>query len=265
LHDLVMLDADLRAAADALAAAERDRSPIEAPTATWPEMTVAEAYRVQQINISRRLEGGARVVGHKVGLTAKAMQEMLGVSEPDYGVLLDDMVFDDPATLQADDFCYPRVEIELAYVIGQDLTGPGVGIADVLAATDHVVPALEVIDSRVRDWKITLTDTVADNASSARVVRGRTPLAVKDLGDAERAATLYLNGAAADHGRTTAVMGDPAAAVAWLANKLGELGSSLRAGDLVMPGSCTRAVDVNAGDEVRGEVDGIGSATVHFA
>ncbi|HLI15851.1 MAG TPA: 2-keto-4-pentenoate hydratase [Acidimicrobiales bacterium] len=251
-------------AAEDLAVAERDRRPVPPLTETYGAFGVEDAYAVQQLNIEARRAAGGRVVGHKVGLTAKAMQEMLGVFEPDFGVLLDDMALDDAASVSAQRFLQPRVEPEVAFVLAAPLKGPGVTVGDVRAATRFVVPALELIDSRIENWRITLSDTIADNASSAAFVLGRTRTELGELDLTALDVELYKNGELVAKGSTSAVLGDPAQAVAWLANKLGELGAVLGAGEVVMPGSCTSAVAVAAGDRIVARFGSLGEVAVAF-
>ncbi len=174
-----MLDSTQRAtAAELLWAAERDLAPIGPLTETFPGIDVVDAYEIQLANIRRKLAAGQRVRGHKVGLSSPVMQQMMGVDEPDYGHLLDSMVLDQDAPIPAAGYCYPRIEVEIGYVLGSALPGAGCTEADVLAATAYIVPSLELIDSRITDWRIKLADTIADNASSAGVILGaerRTP------------------------------------------------------------------------------------------
>jgi len=251
-------------AAEALWVAERERIPIDPLSLAHPDMDVDDAYQIQQINIDRRLGDGLTVRGHKVGLSSKAMQEMLGVNEPDFGHLLDDMFVFEDFDVDTSQLCQPRVEIETAFILGSPLRAPGCNVADVLLSTVYVVPAIEIIDSRIIDWKITLADTIADNASSARLVLGgkATPIAAVDLRSV--AATLSINGDLAASGTSAAVLGNPATAVAWLANKVHAYGVSLEGGHVIMPGSCTRAFDVTAGDSVRADFDGLGAVSVNF-
>jgi 2-keto-4-pentenoate hydratase len=251
--------------ADALDEAERTRTPIDPLTATHPDLDVVDAYQIQLANVARRTSAGGTVRGHKVGLSARAMQQMFGVDEPDYGHLLDDMFVAESTAIPVAELLQPRVEVEVAFVLGAPLRGPGCTVADVLEATAFVAPAIEVIDSRIRDWKITLPDTVADNASSGRVVLGgrRTPLDDLDLRTV--GTVLRRNGEIVETGAAGAVLGNPATAVAWLANKVHSFGVTLEAGHVVMPGSCTRAVDVDAGDVVRADFDRLGHVTVAFA
>jgi 2-keto-4-pentenoate hydratase len=252
------------AAAEALRVAERDRMPIGPLTVEYPGMDTDDAYEIQLINVGKRVDNGHVVRGHKVGLTSKAMQEMLGVNEPDYGHLFDDMFVFEDFDINTEELCQPRVEIEIGFILGGPLRGSGCNVADVLLATAYVVPAIEIIDSRIADWKITLADTIADNASSARLVLGgrATPISEVDLRSIE--ASLLCNGVVADTGLGAAVLGNPATAVAWLANKVSAFGVSLEAGHVILPGSCTRAFDVAAGDRIRADFDILGSVGVSF-
>ncbi|MBG0817894.1 2-keto-4-pentenoate hydratase [Planomonospora sp. ID82291] len=261
-----MLDPAERAAAAALLrAAERDRAPIEPLTAAFPGVDVVDAYEIQLLNVRRRLAAGARVRGHKVGLSSEVMQRMMGVGEPDYGHLLDDMVLAEDVPIPAGAYCHPRVEVEIGYVLGAGLPGEGCTEADVLAATEYIVPSIELIDSRIRDWRIGLADTVADNASSAGVVLGAARVPPGELDPAGIAAVLYRGNAEVARGDTSAVLGNPTTAVAWLAGKVASFGVKLEAGHLILPGSCTRAVDVRPGDVFRAEFAGLGSVTARFA
>lgn len=259
------MNADARSsAAAALAAAQHKRQPVPPLTATYGPFDVVDAYAIQQLNVDARRAAGGRLVGHKVGLTAKAMQEMLGVFEPDFGALLDDMMFGDGSTVPTATLCQPRIELEIAFVLAAPLAGPGVTAAQVVAATEAVLPALEIIDSRIEDWRITLSDTVADNASSAAVVLGPSRHSPDGLDLTDIDAELLSNGEVMATGSSSAVLGDPALAVAWLANKLGELGTSLVAGEVVMPGSCTKAIDVASGDRITGRLGPLGEVSVAF-
>lgn len=168
----MLSESDRQAAAEALRAAEANKQPMDPLRSQWPDIDVVDAYEIQLRNIAHRTEAGALVTGHKVGLSSKAMQEMVGVDEPDYGHLLDDMFLFEDTETPADRYCMPRVEVEVGFVLGAPLSGPGCSVADVLRATDYVLPCIELIDSRIKDWKIALVDTVADNASSAGIVAG---------------------------------------------------------------------------------------------
>ncbi len=252
-------------AAQALARAERNRAPIAPLTETFPGIDVEDAYEIQLLNVRAKIESGRRVVGHKVGLTARAMQQMMNVSEPDYGHLLDDMFAFEGSSISSDRFLALRVEPEVAFVLDAPLRGPGCTIADVLAATEFVVPAIEVIDTRITDWKIKLPDTIADNASSAMVVLGGNPTLLTDVDIRLIGVVLRRNGVIVDTGATGAVLSNPATAVAWLANKVSVFGVSLEAGHVILPGSCTKAVDVGPGDTARADFDVLGHVSVAFS
>jgi len=251
-------------AADVLVEAERTRVAVAPLTETFPGIDVVDAYEIQLRNIRRRLDAGARVGGHKVGLSARAVQVSLGVDEPDYGHLLDDMFVDEGATVPAGRFCQPRAEIEVAFVLGRPLSGPGVTAADVLRATEFLLPAIEIVDSRVLDWRIAIEDTVADNASAAALVLGGRPTRPTDVDPALLGAVLTRNGAIAETGCSGAVLGNPVVAVAWLANRVAAYGVRLEAGHVILAGACTRMVAVAAGDTVRGDFDGLGHVAVRF-
>jgi 2-oxopent-4-enoate hydratase len=257
-------EATLAALAEDLREAEASREPIGPLTEAHPDLTVADAYRVQQINVHLRKEQGGLVRGRKVGLTSVAMQQQLGVDEPDFGALFDEMLIEEGDAVPVGELIQPRVEAEIAFVMESDLQGPGVSSADALRAVAGALPAIEVIDSRVADWKIKLPDTIADNASSARVVCGGrlTPVAELDLRLVGM--VLNVNGAVAATGAGAAVLGNPIRCVAWLANKLGEFGVPLRAGDLVLAGALHAALPVSAGDSVHAEFAELGGVTTRF-
>jgi 2-keto-4-pentenoate hydratase len=267
----VMLDTAQRsAAAGLLWAAERDRAPIGPLTEAFPGIDVVDAYEIQLINIRRKLAAGARVHGHKVGLSSPVMQQMMGVDEPDYGHLLDTMVLEQDTPVPAAAYCYPRIEVEIGYVLGAPLPGAGCTEADVLAATEYIVPSLELIDSRITNWRIKLADTIADNASSAGVILGdarRTPAELAAAGTdlANIDAVLYRRDEEVARGNTSAVLGNPTACVAWLARKVADFGVKLEAGHLIIPGSCTRAIDARPGDTFRAEFAGLGTVSTSFS
>jgi 2-keto-4-pentenoate hydratase len=248
--------------ADELAAAERDRAPIDPLPPRYPGIDVADAYRVALRNVERRIAAGARVVGHKVGLSSPVMQQMMGVDRPDYGHLLDDMAFDETRPIALDRFCRPRVEVEIAFGLADALPGAGCTEADVLAAVAWVAPALEIIDSRIRDWRIGIVDTIADNASSAGFVLGAARVSPARLDLRTIEAVLRRDGVELGRGRSDAVLGNPLTAVAWLARTVAEFGVELRAGHVVLPGSCTRAVDLVPGASYRADFAGLGSVAL---
>ena len=247
-----------------LAQAERSRAPIAPLTAAYPDIDVVDAYEIQLINIRQRVAEGARVVGHKVGLSSLAMQQMMGVDEPDYGHLLDEMEVFEDTPVKASRLLYPRVEVEVGFILAEDLPGAGCTEDDVLAATEALVPSIELIDTRITDWKIALCDTIADNASSAGFVLGASRVSPRDLDVKTIDAVLTRNGEVVAEGRSDAVLGNPVTAVAWLARKVESFGVRLRKGDVVLPGSCTRAIDARAGDEFLADFTGLGSVRLSF-
>ncbi|HZF26738.1 MAG TPA: fumarylacetoacetate hydrolase family protein [Steroidobacteraceae bacterium] len=245
-----------------LSEAELNRRPMEPLTKIFPALDVANAYRIQQANVERRLAGGEKIVGHKIGLTAKAMQELFGVREPDYGHLLTTMLHDAHKALDLGELIDPQIEVEPAFVLGARLQGPGVSIADVLAATRYVSVCFEVIDSRIIDWRIKLPDTVADNGSSARVVLGanRAPPSLLSLDDMDT--ELELDGAVVETGNTSAILSHPANGICWLANRLSEFGVALEPGQIVLPGTCTRSVRIGGHHRVAGRIAGLGEVVL---
>lgn len=257
----MLTDTERHLLADRLYAAERDRVPIEPLTASHPRLGAADAYEIQLCNIRRR---GVPVVGHKVGLSSVAMQQMMGVDEPDYGHLLEDMRLSEHVPVDARRFLYPRVEIEVAFLLGADLPGEDCTEDDVLAGTEALAPSIELIDSRIADWRISLADTIADNASSAGFVVGeaRVPPDAVDIKGIE--ATLWRGGEQVAQGRSDAVLGNPVTAVAWLARTVARFGVRLRAGHLVLPGACARAVDARPGDGFLASFTDLGVVSLSF-
>ena len=255
---------DHEAAALALRDAELSGKAMAPLAARWPGLDIADAYAIQRINIEHRVAEGAAVRGHKVGLSSRAMQDMMGVHEPDYGHLLDDMFVFEGHTVPMRELMQPRVEIEVAFVLGQPLPKQGCNAADVLRATEFILPAIEIIDSRIADWKIGIVDTIADNASSAKLVLGGNPVRLCDVDVRTLGASLQLNGETVETGNSAAVLGNPVTSVAWLAQTIGAFDIALEAGQVVLPGSCTRAVAVAAGDSVRAEFDALGHVEVSF-
>ncbi len=256
---------DIGALAAELRRAELERVSVAPLIERFPQLSVVQAYQIQLAGIEQRLGSGRRVVGKKIGLTSKAMQDLLGVPEPDYGHLLDDMVVLNDEPVPAGQLLQPRCEGEIAFLLKRDLVGPGVSIAEVLAATEAVLPALEIVDSRVRDWKIKIQDTVADNASSARVMLGHKLTPVRNLDLRLIGMVLEKNGRVVATGAGAAVLGHPAAAVAWLANKLFEFDIPLKAGEIILSGSLATAPPVVSGDYFRAEFDRLGSVAVTFS
>jgi 2-keto-4-pentenoate hydratase len=251
-------------AAQLLYDAQSGAIPIQPLTQTYPNLDVPDAYSVQRLNFGRHIDEGGVLRGHKIGLTSAPMQELLGVNEPDFGYILDGMVLPTGAEVPVSAFCAPRVEPEVAFLLRAPLRGPGVTIDDVMAATEAVAPALEIVDSRIADWRITLADTIADNASSGAVVLGEWVSIVQAPPLPETTAKLVVNDTAVATGAGTAVLGDPAAAVAWLANALARYGTAIEPGQFVMSGSYTTAAFVVAGDHASAVIGGLSAVTVSF-
>jgi 2-keto-4-pentenoate hydratase len=251
-------------AAQSLAAAYLTGEPLPPLTETYGEITLDDAYAVQQAQVEHWLDDGAVIRGHKVGLTSAAMQRQLGVDQPDFGVLRDDMFHDESTPIPVGRFLQARIEPEVAFVLRADLAGPGVTAADAAAAVDFVLPALEIIDSRIRDWKISLVDTVADNASSGGLVLGANPTRLDGVDLESMACHLYRGGELVASGEGRAVLGSPLNALVWLANTLGARGAGLRAGHVVLPGSITAAQPVQAGDTWTARFAGLGAVTAQF-
>jgi 2-keto-4-pentenoate hydratase len=251
--------------ADELWEADRSAKPVAPLTERHPDLVISDAYAIQTINITRRTAAGQRIIGRKVGLTSKPMQQMLGVDEPDFGVLTDEMIVEDGDLIDLGRLVQPRVEAELAFVMGEDLAGPGVTTARALAAIEGALPSVEIVDSRVADWKIKLVDTVADNASSGLLVTGGRMRPVADLDLRLLGVVISRHGQLLDTGAGAAALGNPARCVAWLANKLGSFGEGLKAGDVVLPGAVHKMVPVEPGDVFRAEFAHLGAVTVRFS
>lgn len=257
-------NADLiRQLADQLDGAQRSKSPVQPLTATIPDLSVETAYGIQMYNVERAMANGDKVVGHKVGLTSKPMQRMLGVPEPDFGHLFASMHFASGAVVDYP-LLQPKVEPELAFFLSADLEGPHVTVLDVLRATEFVVPAIEIIDSRVADWKIKLPDTVADNASSGCFALGNQCLRADSVNLTTIGGIMRKNGVIVQTGAGAAVLGHPANSVAWLANKLSSLATTLRKGDIVLSGAISAAVSVEPGDHVSVAFGSLGAVDVLF-
>lgn len=249
---------------DELYAALRERQPVEPLTLRHPEITIADAYAIQQRMLARRLAAGELVVGKKIGVTSKAVMDMLGVFQPDFGWLTDGMVFNEGQAVPAATLIQPKAEGEIAFVLKRALKGPGVTAAEVLAATEGVMACFEIVDSRIRDWKIRIQDTVADNASCGVFVLGDRLVDPRDVDLATCGMVLEKNGEIVATGAGAAALGHPAHAVAWLANTLGALGIALEAGEVVLSGSLAAMVPVQAGDDLRVTIGGIGGCSVRF-
>lgn len=257
------MNAGIEAAVARLLRAERDRTPTPPVRDVLGEEDVDAAYEVQRRIVETKVAAGRRVVGRKIGLTSEAVRRQLGVDRPDFGVLLDDMVFGDRAEVPLERFCQPRVEGEVAFVLGADLPADAT-VVDVLRATDFVLPAIEIVDSRVAGWDIRLTDTVADNASSGALVLGTRP---RDLSEADLAGlglVLEHDGEPVSTGVGAACLGSPALAVAWLAGEVARRGAPLRAGEVVLAGAWGPMVPVTAPGSYLARFEDIGEVRVTF-
>ena len=256
--------ADLDALAALLLDAYTTRTPIPPLTDSFDSLTIDDAYAIQQIQIRTRMSAGAGIAGFKVGLTSEPMRQQFGVNDPDFGHLLTDMAYLADASVPVSNFLQPRAEPEIALVLGRTLRGPRVTVTDVAAATSAVVPAIEIIDSRIADWKISLLDTVADNASSGGFVVGQSPVPLANIDLSLTGCVLRRNGRIAATGAGAAVLGSPLHAAAWLANELLGRGAQLEPGHVILTGSITAAIPVAAGDAVTASFDRLGSVTAIF-
>jgi 2-oxo-hept-3-ene-1,7-dioate hydratase len=253
----------IRAASEALLQAEQTKVPTLQLSKLFPDMGIEDAYRVQDLWTKVRVDKGAQVVGHKIGLTSRAMQMASKMTEPDYGRILDDAVLNDGAVIAAKEFLKPRLEVELAFILGEDLEGPGKRIYDVMRATEMVVPALEIIDYRTEVPR-SIVDTIADNAAFGALIVGGRAVRPFDVDVRWVAATLSKNGIIEESGVSAAVMGHPAAGIAWLVNKLHAVGTGLKKGQIVLGGSFTRPVDIAPGDVIQADYGPLGGIGVSF-
>jgi 2-oxo-hept-3-ene-1,7-dioate hydratase len=259
----MLSEADRNKAADILMEAHKTKKQALQLSTTYPGITIEDAYSISTIVHKRLIASGRKLVGHKVGLTSKAMQRSSNIDEPDFGYLHDDMIVPDGAKLKHADFCKPRIEVELAFVLGKRLMGPGVGLTEVLAATDYVVPALEIVDARVQDQR-KIFDTVADNGAAAGIVMGGRPVRPMDVDLRWVGGIMYKNSEIEETGVAAGVLGHPAMGVAWLANKVGTMGTPLEPGHIVLAGSFTRVVFAAKGDTVHGDFGPLGGMSVQF-
>lgn len=249
---------------DELYTALRGRSVIEPLTNRYPDIEIEHAYRIQQRMLVRRLQDGERIVGKKIGVTSRAVMNMLGVFQPDFGYMLDAMIVADGDSVPMSSLIQPKAEGEIAFILKRDLMGPGIGNADVLAATECVMPCFEIVDSRIRDWKIKIQDTVADNASCGVFVLGDRAVDPRRIDLTTCGMVLEKNGEVVVTGAGAAALGSPVNAIAWLANTLGRLGIGLKAGEVVLSGALGAMVPARAGDNFRVTIGGLGGCSVRF-
>jgi 2-keto-4-pentenoate hydratase len=253
---------DAPAKARALYDARQTRVPIPPFTDDDPTLGMADGYAIQRELIQLLLADGDRIVGHKVGLTSKPMQKMVGVDSPDYGPVLASTIYRDGDTIPASRFIAPKIEAEIVFVIGERLEGPGVTVTQAHAAIAGAVAAMEIVDSRIADWRIKLADTVADLASNGAMATSSRIVPITDIDTRLVGMTLTRNGELIDTGAGAAALGDPVAVVAWLANVLGGDGVALEPGHLIMTGALHAAVPMTPGDVFRAEFDRLGPITV---
>ncbi|PUE56546.1 2-oxo-hepta-3-ene-1,7-dioic acid hydratase [Limnohabitans sp. Rim8] len=259
----MMNESERAEAVERLLKAEKEVKQATLLSESYPHIQIEDAYAISTAVAQRKIKDGAKLIGHKVGLTSKAMQASSKIDEPDYGHLLDNMLIPEGAKVPHSRFCLPRVEVELAFVLGKPLKGPGIGLVDVLRATEYVVPALEIVDARVVDQR-KIFDTVADNGAAAGLVLGGRPIKPLDVDLRWVSALMYRNSDIEETGVAAGVLGHPALGVAWLANKLGQHGVTLEAGHIILSGSFTRVVFAKKGDTLFGDFGPLGSVSVQF-
>ena len=250
--------------------AERDRQQIDATTVHYPDMSIADAYAIQSAWMDIKKAEGRTVAGYKIGLTSRTMQKSMNIDEPDYGTLLDDMVFEEGTSIEAGRFLDPRVEVELAFMLKETLFGEDVTIFDVLRATEYVVPAIELIAARTyrihpeTGYKRTVRDTISDNAANGGIIMGGLPVKPDAVDLRWVSALLYNNGVIEESGVSAAVLNHPAKGIAWLAKKYAPHGIALEPGQIILAGSFTRPVKINAGDTIHADYGPLGSISCRF-
>ena len=254
----------IEAAAEALRQARATGRPIARISESHGIADVDSAYAVAAINVRARLAQGRRIVGKKIGLTSRAVQQQLGVDEPDFGMLFDDMELLDGDALPATRLMQPKVEAELAFVVGRDLRNEEPTYGEFIAALEYALPAIEIVDSAIADWRVTLVDTVADNASSGQYVLGLRPVSIGQLTRATLDMQMEVNGHVRSTGNGAACLGHPLRAAYWLARRMAALGHPLKAGELVLSGALGPMVPVSAGDQVQVRIETAGDCAIHF-
>jgi len=243
--------------------AEKAREQVPGPSRTWPHITLEDSYAIAALGIQQKLEAGATISGRKIGLTSKAMQRSSQIDEPDFGILLDNMFIAEGGRVSRDSFCVPRAELEIAFIIGSRLTGPDVQLDDVIDATDHIAPSIEIIDARAEDPR-TIFDTVADNGAAAGVVLGPDRFDPREFDMRWLGAMMHRNGDVEETGLAAGVLDHPGNAVVWLANKLVEFEESVEPGQVILTGSFVRPVWAEAGDHLVGDFGPMGTVSVQF-
>lgn len=267
---MALTSSDIELAATELFDAEQQRQQIDPITLRHPDMTMDDAYAIQKHWVDRKIADGRRVIGYKIGLTSRAMQQVMKIDEPDYGVLLDDMQFADGSDIEAAQFLDPRIEVELAFVLKEKLEGEHVTLFDVLNATDYVIPALEIIAARSyrvhpeSGYTRTICDTIADNAANGGIIMGGRPIKPLDMDLRWAGAMFYLNGVLEETGLAAAVLNHPANGICWVAKRFAPHGIALEPGDIILAGSFTRPVKVKAGDTIHTDFGRLGGISCRF-
>ena len=261
---------EIEVAADALHQAEINRQQIDPVSLTHPDMTMDDAYAIQKHWVDQKLADNRHCIGYKIGLTSRAMQNAMNIDQPDYGVLLDDMVFADGTDIEVAQFCDPRIEVELAFVLKHRLEGEHVTVFDVLNATDYVVPALEIIAARSHrthpktGYTRTIFDTISDNAANAGIITGGRPFKPMDRDLRWCGALLYRNGVLEETGLAASVLNHPANGICWVARRFAPHGIALESGQIILAGSFTRPIAVKAGDTIHADYGSLGGISAHF-
>jgi 2-oxo-hept-3-ene-1,7-dioate hydratase len=259
----MLTDEQRHAAAQSIMQSHQTKVQNPGPWATYPNMEIEDSYAISSMIVEQKVAQGNKIVGHKIGLTSKAMQAASKVNEPDYGYITDDLLLQDGAEVSFDDYCVPRVEPELTFILKEPLQGPGIGLVDVMRATEWVVPSIEIIDARVKEPR-RIFDMVADNGAYAGLVMGGRPVRPEDVDLRWVGAIFYRNAGIEETGLAAGVLGHPAMAIAWLANKLGPHGTALEPGHMVLSGSFTRPVWAAKGDTLHADFGPLGGVSVRF-
>jgi 2-oxopent-4-enoate/cis-2-oxohex-4-enoate hydratase len=255
----------IKACGDELYNALITRTPIRPLTERFDDISIEDAYHISLQMVERRVQAGERIIGKKIGVTSKAVQNMLNVHQPDFGFLTDKMVYSQGAEMPiSEQLIQPKAEGEIAFILKRDLMGPGVTNADVLAATECVIPCFEIVDSRIKNWNIKIQDTVADNASCGLFILGDQAISPHKIDLSTCGMVVEKNGALLSTGAGAAALGSPVNCVAWLANTLGKFGIGLKAGEVILSGSLVPLEPIKAGDHMRVDIGGMGSASVRF-
>lgn len=244
--------------------AEKTRRPISKISRRFPQMNVVDSYEIQHIGLSFRLQEGHRIIGRKIGITSKGMQQQLGIENPDYGYLLDSMLLEEGRPCEIEELVSPRVEGELAFILGEDIQGPGITYGDIYNCTNWIVPCFEVCDTRVANWDVTVRDTIADNAGASRLVLGSEPKRLSEINPRLIGMVVEKNGIMEGSATGAEVMGNPVASVVWLVNKLADFDTSLKAGDIILSGAFMSAIPAAAGDVFTLSIDGFPGVNLLF-